>query len=145
MIEVGQLTGMPAEKICSPKAVISKIYEVSDEELGLQVVSEEVTTTNKVSLQYVTEEVIVEDNVGILGRKRKCSDDSEIDENDIFSEVSRSTKRARTTSSSEKSAHDHTYCIKSPRRLKTQVYGLVDKIENLQKKVKISQEKEQKG
>ena len=140
MIEVGQLTGMPAEKVCSPEAVISKIYEISDEELGLQVVSEEVTT-NKVSLQDVTEEVIVEDNVSILGQKRKCSDDSEIDENDIFSEVSRTLKRPRMTSSSEKSAHDHTYCIKSPRRLKTQVYGLVDKIENLQKKVKISQQK----
>ncbi len=71
-------------------------------------VSEEVATADRVSLQYVTEEVIVKDDVSILGRKRKCSDDSGIDKNDIFSEVSRSPIRARTNSSHKKVHMDHT-------------------------------------
>ena len=119
-------------------------YCVNEEASSLQVVTSETKediSDELVSIQDVTDEITVEDNVSTLGQKRKCLDDLEINEDNIqLSEVSRTLKRPRTISS-EKIAHDHTYCIKSPRRLKTQVYGLVDKIENLQKKVKISKQK----
>ncbi len=138
IIEVEQIKGMSVEKYCSQQTDVVNKDETNGKALGLQVV----TNDEWVSIQDVTDEITVEDNVSILGQKRKCLDDVEINEDDIqLSEVSRSPKRARTTSSSEKSAHDHTYCIKSPRRLKTQVYGLLDKIDNMKKRLKSSQKK----
>ena len=86
------------------------------------------------SMQEVIEEITSEDNVSIAGVKRTYSDEEEI-------EVSTPPKRACTTSSSEKGANDHTYCIKSPRRLRNQVNDLTDKIESLQKKLKTSKQK----
>ncbi len=134
IIEVEKLEGTSVVKYC-----------VNEEASSLQVVTSETKediSDELGSIQDVTDEITVEDNVSTLGQKRKCLDDLEINEDDIqLSGVSRTLKRPRTISSSEKISHDHTYCIKSPRRLKTQVYGLVDKIENLQKKVKISQQK----
>ena len=134
IIEVEKLEGTSVVKYC-----------VNEEASSLQVVTSETKediSDELGSIQDVTDEITVEDNVSTLGQKRKCLDDLEINEDDIqLSGVSRTLKRPRTISSSEKISHDHTYCIKSPRRLKTQVYGLVDKIENLQKKVKISKQK----
>ena len=98
-------------------------------------VNEEVTTTGSVNMQEITEEVTIEDSVSMLGRKRTYSDDVEINE------VSTSPKRARTTSSSEKSAYDHSYCIKSPRRVRRQVDHLIGEVGNLKKKLKIAQQK----
>ena len=37
--------------------------------------------------------------------------------------------------------HDHPYCIKSPRRVRRQVDDLIDKVENLQKRLNTSQKK----
>ncbi|CAB4015287.1 THAP domain-containing 9 [Paramuricea clavata] len=125
---------MPPEKDCLIVAVIRNENEVSDEASSLQVVIEEVTTTNSVSMQHITDEVTNENSVSILGRKRTYS---EVEIN----AVSTSPKRARTTSSSEKSANDHSYCIKSPRRARRQVDYLIDTVGNLKKRLKSSQKK----
>ena len=45
------------------------------------------------------------------------------------------------TSSSEKSANDHLYCIKSPHRARRQVDYLIDTVGNLKKRLKSSQKK----
>ena len=82
----------------------------------------------------VIEKVTIENNVSIPGGKRKHLDETEI-------EVSASQKRARTTSSEKNNVHDHPYCIKSPRRLRKQVNDLINKVENLQKRLKTSQKK----
>ncbi len=100
--------------------------KVNDEALSLQVVNDEIITMDSESMQEVIEEISSEGNVSIAGVKRTYSDEVEI-------EVSTSPKRACTTSSSEKGANDHTYCIKSPRRLRNQVNHLTDKIESLKK------------
>ncbi|CAB4034753.1 Hypothetical predicted protein [Paramuricea clavata] len=89
-------------------------------------VNEEIIATDSESFQDVT----IEDNVNIPGGKRKYLDETEI-------EVSMSKKRAQTTSSSEKNAH----YVKSPRRVRSQVDDLIDKVENLQKRLKTSQKK----
>ena len=85
-------------------------------------------------MQEVIEKVTIEDNVSIPGDKRKYFDETE-------TVVSASQKRARMTSSSEKNVHDHPYCVKSPRRVRSQVDDLIDKVENLQKRLKTSQKK----
>ena len=110
--------------------------KVNDEALSLQVVNDEIITMDSESMQEVIEEISSEGNVSIAGVKRtyRYSDEVEI-------EVSTSPKRACTTSSSEKGANDHTYCIKSPHRLRNQVNDLTDKIESLKKKVKSSKRK----
>ena len=135
VLEVEKSTGMPVVIICENKA--------SDVELSLQVLSEKVTATDVVSTQDIVEEVTVTNSVSVStsGQKRKYSDSTEICENDLLTQVKRSAKKPRTASSSNESVHDHTYCLKSPRRVKNQMYDLVDKIKNLQKKVKTSQQK----
>jgi len=136
VLEVEKYTGMPV--------VIISENTVSDVELSLQVLSEKVTATDMVSIQDVAEEVTVTNSVSVStsGQKRKYSGCTESCENDIYvTQVRKPAKKPRTTSFSNGSVHDHTYCLKSPRRVKNQVYGLVDKIENLQKKVKVSQQK----
>ena len=85
-------------------------------------------------MQEVIEKITIEDNISIPGGKRKHLDETEI-------EVSMSQKRARTTSSDEHNVHDHPYCIKSPHRVRRQVDDLIDKVENLQKRLKTSQKK----
>jgi hypothetical protein len=85
-------------------------------------------------MQEVIEKITIEDNVSTPGDKRKYLDETEI-------EVSASQKRAQMTCSSEKGAHDHSYCIESPRRVRRQVDDLVDKLENLQKRLNTSQTK----
>ena len=74
-----------------------------------------------------------ENKVIVVGDKRKCSNDS-----DPLSEVSRSPKRAHLCN--DGALADHTYCLKS-RRLRNQVYGLVDKVDGMKKKLKSSQTK----
>ena len=102
-----------------------------DEPLDLQMAGIEMITNDDVSMQEVIKEVTSQYDVSI---KRNYS---EIGEN----EVSTSPKRARNTSYSEKGGHDHTYCMKSPRRMKNQVYDLTNKIENLTQKLKLSKQK----
>jgi hypothetical protein len=115
-----------------------------DEVLSLQVINEsEITTIESVSMQEVSEEVISEDNVSIPRRKRKHSDKIEFDSNCVSNEVSLSQKRARTTTSCcDKSVPaDHTYCIKSPRRMKSRLNDVVDKATILKKRLESSQKK----
>ncbi|CAB4041035.1 THAP domain-containing 9, partial, partial [Paramuricea clavata] len=114
-----------------------------DEVLSLQVISDsEITTIDSVSIQEVSEEVISEDNVSIQGRKRKHSDEIVFDSNCVSNEVSSSQKRARTTSSCDKAVRaDHTYCIKSPRRMKRRLDDVVDNATILKKRLESSQKK----
>jgi hypothetical protein len=129
---------MPVEKDCLLVAVKqNETKVVRDEASSLQVVNEEVTITGSVSIQDITEEVTSDNNVSMLGRKMKFSDEIEIEVN----EVSTSPKRARTTSSSDNGANDHPYCIKSPRRVRRQVDYLIDEVESLKKRLKSSQKK----
>ena len=86
------------------------------------------------SIEYVTEEVTTKDSISMPAGKRKYLWEEE-------TEVSKSLKRVCMASSSEKNRYDHTYCIKSPCRLRNQVYDLTDKIESLQKKVYLSEKK----
>ena len=98
---------------------------MSNNVLSSQEVIKDTTSEDNVSIQGVTEEVTSVGSVTISGEKRKHSNEIGINE------VSTSLKKARITGPSKIGECDHSYCIKSPRRLKTQVYGLVDKIENL--------------
>ena len=111
-------------------AVISE-KGVCNEVVPLQA-SQEFASEDSVSLQEVTEEVVSEGNVSIrLGRKRKHSMETELDQNCISNKV-----RARSTSSS-----DHTYCIESPRRTKRRLDDLVDSATLLKKRLESSQKK----
>ena len=126
---------------CLPKVIVMNKVEVSNKELGMQVVKE-ISSDGCINIQEGEVESNL-DSVSILSLtgKRKHSEGEEIELNCTSSEVSKSPKRACMTSYTEKVAHDHTYCIKSPRRLKKNVYNLVDKIEGLQKKVKTFKQK----
>ena len=50
-----------------------------------------------------------------------------------------SPKRARIIV--EKASHDHSYCVRSPRRLRRKIDDIVAKAEKVKKKLKISQQK----
>ena len=134
VVEVENISGMSDKKNSLVEKEVMNEDKVNDEALSLQVVNDEIITMDSESMQEVIEEITTEDNVSIAGVKRTYSDEVEI-------EVSTPPKRACTTSSSEKGANDHTYCIKSPRRLRNQVNDLTDKIESLKKKVKSSKKK----
>ena len=134
VVEVEKISGMSDKKNSLVETKVMNEDKVNDEALSLQVVNDEIITMDGESMQEVIEEITSEDNVSIAGVKRTYSDEVEI-------EVSTPPKRACTTSSSEKGANDHTYCIKSPRRLRNQVNDLTDKIESLKKKVKSSKKK----
>ena len=41
----------------------------------------------------------------------------------------------------EKISHDHSYCVRSPRRLRRKIDDIVAKAEKMKKKLKISQQK----
>ena len=130
VVEVEKFNGMSDEKSSLVETIVMNEDSVSDEALSLQVVNEEIIAMDSVVIEKIT----IEDNVSTPGDKRKYLDETEI-------EVSASQKRARMTCSSEKGAHDHSYCIESPRRVRRQVDDLVDKLENLQKRLNTSQKK----
>ena len=123
-VQVKALKGMYDGKNSSLETAIIK------EELGLQDVIEEVTTSeSSVSIQEITEEINSQYSVATSSGKRK---------KDEAIEVSSSQKRARMTSPPESGeCSEHSYFMKSPRRTRRQVDYLTDKIERLQKKVKI--------
>ncbi len=126
VVEVEKISGMSDEKNSLVETKVMNEDKVNDEASSLQVVNDEIITMDSESMQEVIEEITSKDNVSIAGVKRTYSDEVE-------TEVSTSPKRACTTSSSEKGANDHTYCIKSPRRLRNQVNHLTDKIESLKR------------
>ncbi|CAB3987619.1 DNA transposase THAP9, partial [Paramuricea clavata] len=135
-VAVEQFNGMSDKKSSLVETVVINEDSVSDEGLSLQVVNEEIIATDSVRIQEVIEKVPIEDNVNVplyIG-KRKYLDETEI-------EVSMSQKRARTTSSSENNANDHVYCVKSPRRVRREVDDLTCKVKNLQKKLRLAQQK----
>ena len=98
---------------------------------------EKVVCKDRVSLGEVTVEVTSEDSSSIQGRKRKFSD--AIDAKCSLKKVSPSPKRGHMASSYD--AHDHQYCIGSPRKSKRQVDDLTDKLKSIHKKLKYSQKK----
>ena len=124
---------------CLPKALVSNEVAKGDEKVSVQVIGK-ISSDGWTKMPEVNE---VESNLNNLSMpslsgKRKHSKGVETELN---CEVSKSSKRARTTGYDDKVTHDHTYCIKSPRRLRKQVHGLVDKIEGMKKKVRTSQQK----
>ncbi|CAB4037339.1 THAP domain-containing 9, partial, partial [Paramuricea clavata] len=135
VVEVEKCNGMSHEKNSSVETILINEDNVSDEALSLQVVNEEIITMDSVSMQEVVEKITIEDiNVSMPGGKRKYLDETE-------TEVSASRKKARTTSASEMNVHDHPYCLQSPRRMRRQVDDLTDKVGNLQKKLRLAQQK----
>ena len=104
----------------------------NNEKMSLQMLDVEIINMN--SIENVTEEVITKDNISMPAGKRKYLGEEE-------TEVSKSLKRVCMASSSEKNTYDHTYCMKSLRRLRNQLHDLTDKIKSLQKKVHSSKKK----
>ena len=117
--------------------------EVATEKLNyLDVASEEVVSINHetVSIQDIGKNVTGDDHVSLAGNKRKYCGQFESYQSYPDSKVSKYFKSSSVTSS-KNSAHDHTYCVKSPRRLKRQVDDLIDEAERLKKRVKTSKQK----
>ena len=134
--EVENVKGIPATEKKDPSVETAMDQDTtSGTVLSLQVI-EDLVCQNVVSIEEVTEEVNTnEDSVSILGRKRKHPDEIDIDKNCSPNEVSSSPKRA--PSSPERAVRDHKYCITaSPRRMRRQMYDLVDKVKSLQNKLK---------
>ena len=115
--------------------VISQVNEAdtsADKESCVQMVMTEVMTAEEtVSVQEFSEVVNTDDIVSIHlpGSKRKYT--NELGK----SNVSSPKKACRNV------AHDHSYCVRSPRRLRKQVDILAEKNEALKKRLKISQHK----
>ena len=121
-VGIEDVTGMSDRKNDSVQlVVISKDdHEQNDEVTTLQMVSEQVTTSDSTG---ATENLTSDHQTtkSMAGGKRKSSDDA--DKTCISSEVSSSPKRARMVS-----------CIESPRRLKNEIHDLKNRVKKLQKK-----------
>ena len=125
----GKVEGMSDKNQSSVEVVVLNEGKIDSEGTSLQMVIDEAIAMD------VIEEVVSNDNVSMPEGKRKNVGEGEI-------EVSTTPKRARRVAiESEKVAHDHTYCMKSPHILRNQVCDLTGKVENLTKKLKCSQQK----
>ena len=141
---VMQSTCMSREKVCT-------LENANREEIGAEEVSNvqavrDVFDEGSVSISNASDDILSNDSYSsIAGRKRNHDDEIESSELTMITqtEVRSYPKRARTISSnSDKGASDdHTYCMKSPRRLKRQVDDLINKADSLKKKLKSYQAK----
>ena len=133
---IGQET---LDQIQLSETVIATGDKVCSEGLSLQVIKD-IASEDNVSIEVVTEEVASKVRVGKPEKKRKHSEEVDTDHEYCLNEVSSSPKRSDMTIH-DKSVCDHSYYIKSPRRLRRQVDDLIDKMESQKKKLKSSQTK----
>ena len=77
-------------------------------------------------------------SANLPGEKRKLPAEYQVN-NETGIKVGNSPKRARIIV--EKTSHDHSYCVRSPRRLRRKIDDIVAKAEKMKKKLKISQQK----
>ena len=94
----------------------------------------------KVEVPYVSVEKEMDaiESTNLPGEKRKLPAEYQAN-NETGIKVGDSPKRARIIV--EKASHDHSYCVRSPRRLRRKVDDIVAKAERVKKKLKISQQK----
>ena len=94
----------------------------------------------KVEVPYVSVEKEMDaiESTNLPGEKRKLPAEYQAN-SETGIKVGNSPKRARIIV--EKASHDHSYCVRSPRRLRRKVDDIVAKAERVKKKLKISQQK----
>ena len=78
------------------------------------------------------------ESTNLPGEKRKLPAEYQVN-NETGIKVGNSPKRACIIF--EKASHDHSYCVRSPRRLRRKIDDIVAKAEKVKKKLKISQQK----
>ena len=78
------------------------------------------------------------ESTNLPGEKRKLPAEYQVN-NETGIKVGNSPKRACITV--EKASHDHSYCVRSPHRLRRKIDDIVAKAEKVKKKLKISQQK----
>ena len=94
----------------------------------------------KVEVPYVSVEKEMDaiESTNLPGEKRKLPAEYQVN-NETGIKVGNSPKRARIVV--EKASYDHSYCVRSPRRLRRKIDDIVAKAEKVKKKLKISQQK----
>ena len=91
-----------------------------------------------VSNVSVEKEMDAIESTNLPGEKRKLPAEYQVN-NETGIKVGNSPKRARIIV--EKASHGHSYCVRSPRRLRKKIDDIVAEAEKVKKKLKISQQK----
>ena len=94
----------------------------------------------KVEVPYVSleKEMDAIESTNLPGKRRKLSAEYQVN-NETGIKVGNSPKRARIIVA--KVSRDHSYCVRSPHRLRRKIDDIVAKAEKVKKKLKIYQQK----